>query len=72
MARELEGGVMCCFCGCDMELTESFWERRGMESRITLQCKTHTAKSLICSIEAAKMKGLCKKVCYKGLVLFVC
>ena len=39
MTRELEDGVVCSFCGCDKELTESFGDRSGMVSRITLQCK---------------------------------
>ena len=47
MAKGLEGGVVCRFCGGDMELTESFGDRSGMVSRITMQCKNRNCQTSI-------------------------
>ena len=70
VSKGSEGGVVCRCCGRDMELTESFGDRSGIVSRITVKCKKRNCQNSIplSNNKLAEAQKLNRSVILGGLV----
>ena len=62
VASVVESGLVCRFCNCDVNMCESFENRRGMVSRISYKCtnKNCTNEKLLSDPRSQKAKTLNK------------